>query len=93
MFARAYRFDTTRLHGLFAPRKPRNPVVRLLVGLVGLCVLAAMVVVGVFVGAAMLLAGVALRLLRSRGKPAARPRQVVEGEYRVVGKPGLPLAR
>lgn len=93
MIFRAYRFDSTRLHALFAPRKPRHPAMRVLVGLLGVCVLVAMVVVGVFVGTAMLLGGLALRLWSGRGKPVARPRDVVEGEYRVVGKPGLPLAR
>jgi len=93
MSFRAYRFDTARLHAAFAPRKPRHPVVRLLVGVLGVCVLAAMVVVGVFVGAAMLLGGLVLRLARGRGKPAAQPHGVVDAEYRVVGKPGLPLAR
>lgn len=93
MSFRAYHFDTARLHALFAPRKPRNPLVKLMLGLVGLCVLVAMVFVGVFVGAAMLLVGLGLRLWRQRGKPVAQPRHVVEGEYRVVGKPGLPFAR
>ncbi|HEU4813564.1 MAG TPA: hypothetical protein VFS99_04980 [Xanthomonadaceae bacterium] len=94
MFARAFRFDTSRLQAAFAPRKPRNPLLRLLAGIVGLVVLAAMLVVGLFVGTAMLIAGLGLRLLRQRNRPAAaRPRDVVEGEYRIVGKPGLPLAR
>lgn len=93
MSFRAYRFDATRLHAVFAPRKPRSPVVRVLVGLLGVCVLAAMVVIGLFVGAAMLLGGLVLRLARGRAKPVATPRGVVEGEYRVVGKPGLPFAR
>ena len=82
MFASAFRFDTSRLHAAFAPRKPRNPLLRLLAGLLG-----------VFVGTAMLLAGLGMRLARNRNRPAARPRGVVEGEYRIVGKSGLPLAR
>ena len=93
MPARFFRFDASRLHAVFEPRKPRNPLLRVLAGLVGLVVLAGMLVVGLFVGTAMLLAGLGLRLLRQRNRPAARPRDVVEGEYRIVGKPGLPLAR
>ena len=93
MFASAFRFDTSRLHAAFAPRKPRNPLLRLLAGLLGVVVLAAMLVVGLFVGTAMLLAGLGMRLARTRNRPAARPRGVVEGEYRIVGKSGLPLAR
>lgn len=93
MFVRAFGFDTSRLNAVFAPRKPRNPLLRLLAGVVGLVVLGAMLVVGLFVGTAMLLAGLGLRLLRRRNRPAARVRGVVEGEYRIVGKPGLPLPR
>ncbi len=93
MFVRAFRFDSSRLQAAFAPRKPRNPLLRLVAGLVGLVVLAAMLVLGLFAGTAMLLAGLGLRLLRQRNRPAARPRDVVEGEYRIVGKSGLPLAR
>ena len=93
MFVRAFGFDTSRLSAVFAPRKPRNPLLRLLAGVVGLVVLGAMLVVGLFVGTAMLLAGLGLRLLRRRNRPAAHARDVVEGEYRIVGKPGLPLPR
>ena len=93
MFVRAFRFDTSRLQAAFAPRKPRNPLLRLLAGVVGLVVLAAMLVVGLFVGTAMLLTGLGLRLLRQRTRAAGHPGDVVEGEYRIVGKPGLPLAR
>lgn len=46
----------------FEPRKPRNPLLRIGFGLLGLVILAALLVVGVFVGAAMLLAGLVLRL-------------------------------
>lgn len=93
MSVRAFRFDTSRLHAAFAPRKPRSPLLRLLGGLAGLVVLAAMLVVGLFVGTAMLLAGMGLRLVRQRNRAAAAPRDVVEGEYRIVGKSSLPLAR
>ena len=93
MPVRAFRFDASRLNAVFEPRKPRNPLLRVLAGLVGLVVLAGMLVVGLFVGAAMLLGGLGLRLARQRNRPVARKLEVVDGEYRIVGKPGLPLAR
>ena len=88
------RFQFNQFRTLFAPRKPRHPLVRVAVGLLGLAILAALVFVGVFVGAAMIIAGVAWKLLANR-KQNARPAdpQVVEGEYRVVRKQALPLSR
>lgn len=93
MFNRASAFNQFRT--LFAPRKPRHPLVRVAVGLLGLAILAAMVFIGVFVGAAMILVGLAWKLLASRKPGVARPvdRTVVEGEYRVVRKPALPASR
>lgn len=95
MFIHAFRFD--RLHGLrsaFAPRKPRHPLARIAIGLLGLALLLVLVVVGVFVGAAMIVGGLLLRLARWRGKPVAvRDARVVDAEYRVVGKPVLPAGR
>ena len=93
MSFRAFRFDASRLNAVFAPRKPRSPLLRLLAGLAGLVVLALMLVAGLFVGTAMLLAGLGLRLARGRSRPAPRRPGVVEGEYRIVGKAGLPIAR
>lgn len=77
---------------LFEPRKPRHPLVRLAVGLAGLAILAVLIFFSVFVGAAMILAGVTWKLL-GRKRAAAPRRDVVEGEYRVVRKPALPLSR
>ncbi|MBH1839801.1 hypothetical protein I5W21_09055 [Stenotrophomonas maltophilia] len=93
MFNRASAFNQFRT--LFAPRKPRHPLVRVAVGLLGLAILAAMVFIGVFVGAAMIMVGLAWKLLASRKPVAARPVDptVVEGEYRVVRKPVLPVSR
>jgi hypothetical protein len=92
MSVHAFRFDSARLHAVFAPRKPRHPMVRVLWGLVGLVLLALLVVAGLFVGAAMLAAGLLLRLWKQRGKPLARERQadLVDAEYRVVDKGTLP---
>lgn len=91
-----FRFDSETLRGVFAPRKPRHPLLRFAVGVVGLGVLLVLLVIGAFVGTAMLLGGLALRLWRGRNAPLARRPQaerVVEGEYRVVGKPVLPFGR
>lgn len=98
MFAHVFRFnptrfDSTRLHAAFAPRKPRHPLLRVAFGLFGLVLLALLVVFGVFIGAAMLAGGLLYRLLRQRDKPAVEDSRVVEGEYRVVDKSALPLAR
>ncbi|MBB4129129.1 hypothetical protein GGR77_004469 [Xanthomonas translucens] len=90
MRARAFHFDQFR--HVFAPRKPRHPLVKLAVGLLGLAILAGLVFVSVFVGAAMILGGIAMKLLSQRGKRASAARQhVVDGEYRVLRKPALPL--
>ena len=91
MFAHVFRFDARRLHAAFAPRKPRHPLARLAIGLLGIGVLALLVFFSVFVGVAMLSVGLLYRLLRDRRKPANAPR-VVEGEYRVVDKTALPSA-
>jgi hypothetical protein len=85
------RFDRASLHRLrntFAPRKPRHPLLRLTLGLLGLAVLAALVFVSVFVGIGMLAIGLTHRLWKSR-KPLPRDPRVVEGDYRVVAKPVL----
>ncbi len=77
-----------------APRRPRHPLLRVAVGLLGVALLLALVVVGVFVGAAMLAGGLLWRLWVQRGARAGvrRREQAFEGSYRVVGKAQLPLA-
>ncbi len=92
MRARFFQFGSVRQ--LFEPRKPRHPLVRVAAGLVGLGILAVLIFFGVFVGAAMILVGVTWKLLSKSGKRSA-PEQarVVDGEYRVVSKPALPLSR
>ena len=77
---------------VFAPRKPRRPLVRLAFGLLGLGVLLLLVFFSVFVGIAMLAAGVLYRLLKPRSKPVPRDARIVDGEFRVVGKAALPSA-
>lgn len=91
MYNRTFQFGQFRT--LFAPRKPRHPLVRVAVGLLGLAILGVMVFVGVFVGAAMILAGLAWKLLAQRKTVGrgAEATAVVDGEYRVVRKPALPI--
>lgn len=91
MYSRFFQFNQFRT--LFAPRKPRHPLVRVAVGLLGLAILAALVFVGVFVGAAMIIAGLAWKLLAQRKNARTAPSQVVDGEYRVVRKQALPMSR
>jgi hypothetical protein len=96
MSASAFRsfhasFDATGLGAVFAPRKPRHPLLRVAVGLLGLALLAGLLVVGVFVGAAMLAAGLLRRLWSQRNAPRVHP--VMEADYRVVRKPALRHAR
>ena len=76
----------------FAPRKPRHPLVRIAFGLLGLGLLLLLVFFSVFVGVAMLAAGVVYRLLKQRGKPVAADARIVDGQFRVIGKAALPSA-
>ena len=62
-------------------------------GLVGVALLGVLVFFSVFVGAAMIAAGLVYKLVRQRGKPQARDARVVDAEYHVVRKPVLPLSR
>ncbi len=89
--ARHYRHRTREF---FAPRKPRHRALRILLALFGIAVLAALLVVAVVVGAAMLGVNLLARLWRRRAKPiATTPARTLEGEYRVVRKPALSNAR
>jgi len=87
-----FRFDGNTFRNAFAPRKPRHPLLRIAIALLGLCVVLTLVFFSVFVGVAMLAAGVLVRLLRMRGQPVARDHRVVDGQYRVIAKPALPRA-
>ena len=73
------------VHRIFTyqPSKPRHPLLRLVLGLLGLVVLAVLVVVGLFVGLGMLLFAAVRRMLRPAPAAAAQP-NVIEGEYAVV---------
>ena len=80
--ARAARLQSFRRRAR-QTRKPRHPLLRIALGLLGVAMLAVLLVVGLFVGAAMILFGITRRLLVRR--PTARPdARIVEAEYRVV---------
>jgi uncharacterized protein (DUF58 family) len=70
----------------YAPSKPRHPLLRLLLGMLGLVLLAVLVVVGLFVGLGMLLFAALRRMLRAPTAPSAQVESVIEGEYSVVDK-------
>ncbi len=80
----------------YTPSKPRHPLLRLVLGLLGLVLLAVLVVVGLFVGLGMLMFAAVRRMLR-RGDAApataAANENVIDGEYSVVNKsnPSLSL--
>ena len=84
------RWRTTGFNAVLEPRKPRHPLTRLLFGLAGIALLAVLLVFGVVIGAAMLVAGLAIRMLAGRkGATASGAGTVLDGDYRVVDKPLL----
>ncbi|KHL58658.1 membrane protein [Xanthomonas cannabis] len=85
-------FQYGNLHSLFAPRKPRHPLVRLAAGLAGLAILAVLIFFSVFVGAAMILGGIAWKVLSKSHRSPPQQARVVDAEYRVVRKPALPMS-
>lgn len=80
------------LHRFFAfrPYKPRNPLLRLAVGLIGLVLLAFLVVFGLFAGLGMLLYAAVRRMTRPHHKAAQattmRDPNTIDGEYSIVQK-------
>jgi len=76
---------TVFMHRLFRmrPCKPRNPLLRVACGLIGVALLAVLVVVGLFVGLGMLMFAAVRRMLRKPAASAANER-VLDGEYSVV---------
>lgn len=99
MFAQSFRFNSTQFRNgallwgarrAFAPRKPRHPLMRAVLGVVGLGVMVLLVTFSVLVGAAMLAVGLVYRLFRGHARPVAHDRSVVDAQYRVVEKDSLP---
>lgn len=82
-----------RFTAFTTPRRPRHPLLRVALGVVGVAMLVGLLLISVFVGLAMLAGGMLWRLWKQRGKPVAAPRRsAIDGEFRTVGKAGLPLA-
>jgi hypothetical protein len=78
------------LHRLYRmrPCKPRNPLLRVACGLIGVALLAVLVVLGLFVGLGMLMFAAVRRMFRPATAPAAAAQErIIEGEYAVVGRP------
>ncbi|MCR6662929.1 MAG: hypothetical protein NVV60_07205 [Luteimonas sp.] len=82
------RFDASPLRSAFSPRKPRNALLRIAFGLVGIALLVVLLAIGLVVGATMLAFGMLRRLFGKRPAMQAVDGSVVDGEYRVVSKPG-----
>ena len=91
----AFHSSSFRFASFTAPRRPRHPMRRIALGLVGVALLLGLLFLGLFVGVAMLAAGMLWRLWAQRGKPIARARRTnsIDGDFRVIGKAQLPLAR
>ncbi len=97
MFSRTFRqlhahVAATGLGAMFSPRKPRHPLLRVVVGLIGVALLIVLLVVGVVVGGAMLAVGLARRTLLPGGA-RSQPSRTIDADYRVVRKLALPLGR
>ena len=80
----------TRLQARFAARRPRNPIARALVALVGIALLLVLLVIGVVLGISMVLGATVWRALRQRRQPQAAGGRVIEGQYRHARQAALP---
>ena len=69
----------------FRPGKPRSALLRIVLGLLGVAVLALLVVFGVFIGLGMLLFAAVRRLTSHRARSPAMD-GVIDAEYTVVEK-------
>ena len=70
----------------YCPSKPRHPLLRLLVGVVGLALLVLLVGFGLVIGLGMLLFAAVRRLMRPTAPAARASEGVIEGEYVHVAK-------
>jgi hypothetical protein len=74
----------------FEFRKPRNPLARVAIVVLAVCVLAMLLVVGLFAGLAMLAFGLAVRIYariaaaRRGAAPSAARAGAIDGEFSVV---------
>ena len=70
----------------YCPSKPRNPLLRLLVGMLGLAVLVLLVVFGLVIGLGMLLFAAVRRLMRPTVAAPRAADGAIEGEFVHVQK-------
>lgn len=70
----------------YTPSKPRHPLLRVLLGLLGLVVLAGLVVVGLFVGLGMLAFAAVRRMLRKPAASAPVDDRIIDAQYTVIDK-------
>lgn len=85
------RHVLSALRALLEPRKPRHRALRVLLGVIGVSLLAVLVVVGIAVGTLMLTGAFAYRLLRGGARrDRVGATRVIDGEYRAVARPALP---
>lgn len=89
---RARSFQGFRFDPFKVPRRPRHRILRFVLGAVGVALLLGLLFVSVFVGVAMLAVGLLVRLWKQRNKPEAHG-DSIQGDYRVLPKTELPLAR
>ena len=88
------RFLSFRANSFSMPRRPRHRILRIALGTAGVALLLGLLFVSVFVGIAMLAAGMLLRLWRQRARPiASSPVNSIDADYRVLSKAQLPLPR
>ena len=88
-----FRNARTRFAGFTTPRRPRHRILRVVLGVVGVGLLLTLLFVSVFVGIAMLGAGMLWRLWKQRNQLLFVRGAAIDGDFRVVGKAHLPLAR
>ena len=70
----------------YCPSKPRSPLLRLLVGIVGLALLLLLVAFGLVIGLGMLLFAAVRRLVRRKATPSRGLDGAIEGEFVHVDK-------
>jgi len=70
----------------YCPSKPRNPLLRILVGMLGLALLVLLVAFGLVIGLGMLLFAAVRRLMRPTAAPSRASETAIEGEFVHVEK-------
>ncbi len=89
---RARSFQGFRFDPFKTPRRPRHRILRWVLGAVGVALLLGLLFVSVFVGIAMLAVGLLVRRWKQRDRAVTKG-DPIPGDYRVLSKTELPLAR